>query len=87
MSVEVTLMFSTAAARAIREGGDDLVQVVREFGATLEPMHPDSHDVELQCFYTAQVPDDADVENVIDQLRQSEGIEAAYVKPPGEPPS
>jgi hypothetical protein len=58
-----------------------LETTVKGAGATLEPMHPDVPDDDLRTYFSAEVEDDR-VEELLDELRGSEGIEGAYVKPP-----
>lgn len=58
-----------------------LEKMVKKAGGKIEPMHPGIDDAELRTFFSAEVDDDR-VEELLDKLRDSEGIEGAYVKPP-----
>lgn len=50
-------------------------------GVDLQPMHPGVDDPELRTYFSADVDDDS-VDRVLEELRDSEDIEGAYVKPP-----
>lgn len=62
------------------------VMTIKTFGFTWEPMHRDTEDPYLQSYFVVEVPDNATAQRVIDRLRQSEAVVAAYVKPPDELP-
>jgi len=71
---------SAAAQRASVEA------LVRSHGAVLVPLHPDSDDPNLNRTFAIQMSDQTRAEELALQLRAHPGIEAAYIKPPGEPP-
>jgi hypothetical protein len=76
---------SGPGAEAVISEAGSLWQTLREHGVTLMPMHPGVDDSTLASYFTADVDDDQ-VETVLDALRSSAAIEAAYVKPADELP-
>ena len=89
--MQVTVKTLAGAARALRQGpptaeSETILRVIEAFGLTLEPMHRDTDNPSLQSYFVLEVPDDATAQRVMDRLRQSEAVEAAYVKPPDELP-
>ncbi|HEV8649143.1 MAG TPA: hypothetical protein VG276_06980 [Actinomycetes bacterium] len=78
-----------------------LVRAAESLGAPLRPLHPASPaesggigrnaatgtgDPELAAWFTLEVPDQAAAERAVGVLRAVDGVTAAYVKPPAEPP-
>jgi hypothetical protein len=63
-----------------------LFRSVEEMGVTFAPLHPDSPDRELASYFRVEVPEGIDVEQVLDVLRSSPAVEAAYLKPADELP-
>jgi hypothetical protein len=60
---------------------------MEQLGVELRPVHPDADDPVLASFYTVDAPDDRELANgVLAALRESDGVDAAYVKPAAEPP-
>jgi len=86
MGTNIILQISSEALGNIKENQANIIDVLKEFGGTIEPMHPLSSDHELQRFFIVEVPGPSDLEKIIDRLRKVPGVEAAYVKPLGEPP-
>ncbi len=92
IKMQVTVQVSADVARALHQQGPPTAEseaplrLIETFGLTLEPMHPDTDDPNLQSYFTVEVLDHATAQRVIDRLRQSEAVEAAYVKPPDELP-
>lgn len=66
-------------ARALRDAAESL-------GASLRPVHPSGGDPELGAWFTLEVPDRAAAERAVEVLRALDGVTAAYVKAPAEPP-
>ena len=64
----------------------EVSQVVDEFGAALEPVHPGAEDPLLAPYFTVEVPDPATAERMIARLKNCEAVEAAYLKPPDATP-
>lgn len=52
-----------------------------EFGVELTPIHPGSKDASLRRYYIAELSDDPRGQHILDRLRQSPLVAAAYVKP------
>lgn len=65
---------------------EEISHVLEEHGCTLEPLHPYEDDPSLSSCYVAYVPDDVQVDSVLNAILECEGIVAAYRKPPGEAP-
>ena len=86
MGVQITLQLTGDLAREVQEGKSSIVEVVQQLGLRIEQLHPETPDPLLKRFFIMQVHNAADAEKVMSQLRQCHGVEAAYVKPPGEPP-
>jgi hypothetical protein len=63
-----------------------LLDDARALGVELHPTHPGAEDVSLQPFYQAEVNDPDAVARVLDRLRASPAVEAAYAKPPEAAP-
>jgi hypothetical protein len=57
----------------------------KQLGVPLAPLHPSATDPELTAYAVAHV-DEAAAEDVIGQLLDCDGVEAAYAKAPGAPP-
>ena len=92
MTMYVTVQVSPEVARVLNEQApattesQELLKITEELGVVLEPVHPDIDDPLLATFFRAEVPDSATAEQVIARLRQSNSVEAAYLKPPDELP-
>jgi hypothetical protein len=89
--MKITLQLSQPLARALREkspqqpDAQKLLRLARELAVDLVPLNPDSDDPRLATYFTADVPDAARAQEVVEQLRRSNAVVAAYVKPPDEP--
>jgi hypothetical protein len=59
--------------------------LARAAGTKLEPQHPGTLDAELARWYVAEVADPATAERLAEALRNTPGVEAAYVKPGAAP--
>jgi hypothetical protein len=57
----------------------------RDLGVSLTPLHPGTTDRELASYFVASVDSDQ-AERITSGLRRCPGVDAAYVKPAGEPP-
>ncbi len=90
--MHVTVQVAVDVARALHQRepitvkSEALLRMVETFGLTLEPMHLDSDDPILRSYFIVEVSDRATAQRVMNSLRQSEAVEAAYVKPPDELP-
>ena len=65
---------------------NELLGLADELGIVLVPVHPGETDPYLVPYFVVEVEDPDRVELVQQRLLQSEAVEGAYVKPPGEPP-
>ncbi len=81
-------------AKAVVQGGSqavmqvpqDVQEAVLQLNLHLEPMHPGATDATLSRYYYIEVPDAATADTVVERLRNSPSVEAAYLKPPEGPP-
>ncbi len=88
---EIIAQFNAESSRALRsrETGPvtiDLLNVLREAGGSIEPLHPGSDDPGLSRYFVIRVQDDAKAEELAQRLRSLEPTEAAYIKPHEEAP-
>ena len=87
----VTVQVKPDVARVLQNQSDptpsseELIAVLEELEISLEPLHPGTGDPVLITFFTVDVVDADMAEKVINQLLQSDAVEAAYLKPPAEP--
>jgi hypothetical protein len=85
--MEITLQLKPNVARALTnrepltEDSDELLKTAAELHLSLVPLHPGVEDPQLTTYFTAEVADHAQVQEVISRLRQCHAVEAAYVKP------
>jgi hypothetical protein len=86
METEIMVQVSMDVATALQTGRSDLAGAIQGLGARIEPLHPNTPDPELQRFFVVYVPSADEADRVINRLWQYPGVEAAYVKPAGEPP-
>jgi len=86
MEKVVTVLVAAHIVSELQTGNSGLSDLVRGFGATIEPLHPGSLDTELRRFFIFRISEPCELDNIIHRLMQYPGVEAAYVKPPGELP-
>jgi hypothetical protein len=90
MYVTIQLRQDVAIALQQRQintpAAQELFKTAQELGVELKPMHPGARDSYLAPYFTAEVPNSATAERVINRLRNCEAVEAAYVKPADEMP-
>jgi hypothetical protein len=67
-------------------GAGEILNAVREAGATIEPLHPGSDDPQLNRYFVVRVRDARNAEELASRLRSFESTEAAYIKPHEEAP-
>lgn len=90
--MQVTIQVSEDVAQSLHqqspptEESEMLLRMVDTLGYMLEPMHLETDDPNLRCYFIVESPDNATAQRVIDRLRGLEAIEAIYVKPPDEQP-
>ncbi len=86
--MQIAIRVHSDAARALRgrkagtPGTRKLLKKAGELGVALEPMHPRVADPQLASYFVVQVPDQVTAERVMQDLRECEVVEAAYLKPP-----
>jgi hypothetical protein len=90
MSAEMTIQFDPILAADLRRGKDSadanhVKEIAAQHGITLLPLHPQAEDNYLTRFYRATV-DEARANEIIRQLRDAPGVQAAFVKPAGSAP-
>jgi len=77
-----------AALQLSEQTSDEAIQlqaVLSEVHASLEPMHPGTHDTDLSRFFTVEAPD-GEASALRDALLQTKGVTAAYFSPQEEMP-
>ena len=67
---------------AARSASDAVAQLQGELGIRLQPLHPDTSDPTLLSWHTTELPDDDRGSRLLEQLRNSPQVAAAFVKPP-----
>lgn len=77
---------SVAAGGARRPETEELIELLRIAGLRLEPLHPDTDDSSLRCYFTVASSSGQDAERLAARIRSWPGVEAAYAKPLGEAP-
>jgi len=92
ITMQVTVEVSADVVRAqlqrdpLAAEPEVLLEMIKTLGLTVEPMHRNTDDPNLRSYFIVEVPDNATAQRVIDRLRQSKAVVAAYVKPPDELP-
>jgi hypothetical protein len=92
IALKIIVQVSPGVARALHHRSpstaesEDVKGIVAKYGLVLEAMHRHTDDPNLQSFFTVEIGDRAAAELVMNQLLRLEAVEAAYVKPPDEPP-
>lgn len=90
MQVIVKILPDTARALSQRGSltpkSEEPLRMAEALGVTIAPMHPGTSEPDLITYFIVEVPDSETAQRVINRLRQSTEIEAAYLKPPDEPP-
>ena len=85
--MEITLQLKPDVARALANRGprtkdlDELLNTAADLHVSFMPLHPRVEDPQLTTYFTTEVADPANVQEVISRLRQCRAVEAAYVKP------
>lgn len=92
MSLHVIVQVSEDVAQTLHQrgppttGSQELLKIAEELGVELEPLHPGVEDLSLARYFVVEAPDPATAQLVVAHLQGSNAVEAAYLKPPGEPP-
>ena len=58
-----------------------LAELANRLGVKLEPVHPGDVHPSLIPYYLIEAPDQETVDKLLEELRQLNAVEAAYVKP------
>lgn len=69
-----------------REGADKLPADLASLASLIQPVHPGVEDDDLKTFFMAEVGTAGEADRLIDRLRRSPHVAAAYLKPADEPP-
>ena len=91
--IEVTVQLSAEVAEALRRPDNpssalnELLLLAQEYGTAYEELHSGTDDAQLSRYFEMRVADERIAEELLARLRKRQGVEAAYIKPPGEPPS
>ncbi len=83
--VELVVKLSPAAAPG-SAAYESLLTCAADLGIVLESVNRSASDPELTGYYVAVVAQ-ATATRAIEQLRQCDGVEAAFIKSRGEPPT
>jgi hypothetical protein len=89
--MQLNVQLTDAVAQDTRESGrtgdaQALERLTRELGIELRALHPGTSDPTLRTHYAADIPDDERGARIVEQLRGSPLIAAAYTKPPDAMP-
>ncbi len=86
--VTVTILLTSEAAKDNSEGISRLSDVdgLNRPGVVLTPNDPGSDDDELRRYYSVELQNEQDALALIDRLLGMDAVEAAFIKPRGEPP-
>ncbi len=85
--MQITLQVERALAAALQPPGQPsqdarrLHDLLIRAHASIEPMHPGTHDSELSRYFTVDAQE-AVASALQDALLQTEGVTAAYIQPP-----
>ena len=89
MGVEITTQIAqdvtaipSAERRTPAPSAPQLQDIVEEFGVSFRRLHPDTDDPVLSSYFIVDVPDPALAPRVLDRLRRSPVVSAAYIKAP-----
>lgn len=83
--VEVIVKLAPGAVRAGSPGHAAVHEIARRLLVELAPLYGPTTDPELASYAVAHIAP-ASAELVVQELLACDGVEGAYVKPPGEPP-
>ena len=80
MGVEITTQLAPEAAEP------ELRELADELGLSIRPLHAGTTDPVLGSYFIVSLPDASLAKQVLDRLRQSPAVYAAYLKPPDAMP-
>ena len=70
-----------------RGSSEDLLALARRLHLQVRPVHPGSTDPQLGSWFEVEAEDGGtSLEDVLEELRRSDDVEAAYIKPADELP-
>ena len=91
--MDIIVQFAPEIARALQQtastvcGGEgEILNSIREAGASIEPLHAGSNDPQLNRYFVIHVRDARKAEELATRLRSFGPTEAAYIKPHEEAP-
>ena len=90
--MQVILQVQPATAVSLHRGLEaseaaaNLLQTAKKLGVVLRSLRASSKDSPLASGFTVEVPDRATADWVIQELRDCDAVEAAYLVPPTELP-
>ena len=90
--MQLTVQVSQQASPGLAKGeaknpeGRELLRLAKELGIRFQPLHPGTEDPRLATYFVVEVPEAPTAQSVAARLRESQAVEAAYLKPPDEPP-
>lgn len=78
-------------SEAVKENGEGIsrlsdIDELNRPGVVLTPNDPGSGDEELRRYYSVELASEQDARGLIDKLLGMDAVEAAFIKPKGEPP-
>jgi hypothetical protein len=82
----ITVQVFPDSLRDVQAGRGSLVELVNKSGLRLVPMDPGAPAESLKRYFLVSVPGATALESILEQIRACPSVEAAYVKPRGEPP-
>ncbi len=89
----VTIHLRAGVARDLRRAqptipaASELRDVIQEMGLELQPLHAGAEDATLSSQFFVSAATEEEGSQIAGRLRKLAAVEAAYVKPPGAPPS
>lgn len=81
------MLVTADALKNLRVGCGQLYKLASELGLKLQSLDPGTPASELERYFILDAPDKAPLEYTLARLTDCSEVEAAYVKPSGEPPS
>jgi hypothetical protein len=87
VKVHPNLAYALHRRQASKTKLKELLNLEKDLGIVLKPVHPGSKDPYLAPYFGVQVTDRATAERIIDRLQNCKAVEAAYFKPSEELPA
>lgn len=92
MTITINVQTSLNIASRLRQKSfsnsnlNEILDLEREFGITLKPLHPNTSDPNLAKHFIVKVDNMTIAEKVISRLLKIKYVEGAYIKPPDQLP-